>query len=141
MGSINVQEGQHGIELLNLRKFLIPKVEIKSTKGLSLIYLYQCNYINIEDKYLSHLKKTIDYKDYDINPEDKQRVDQFNCIVNIKKNILENYLKMRFILHEEQLISFINILLNDVEELRDKLLEREYIRFKLILVFLTIFIK
>jgi hypothetical protein len=126
MGSINVQEGQHGIELLNLRKFLIPKVEIKSTKGLSLIYLYQCNYINIEDKYLSHLKKTIDYKDYDINPEDKQRVDQFNCIVNIKKNILENYLKMRFILHEEQLISFINILLNDVEELRDKLLEREY---------------
>ena len=126
MGSINAQEGQHGIDLLNLRKFLIPKIEIKSTKGLSLLYLYQCNYINIEDKYLSHLKKTIDYKDYDINPEDKQRVDQFNCIVNIKKNILEKYLKMKFILHEEQLISFINILINDVEELQDKLLEKEY---------------
>ena len=75
-------------------------------------------YINIEDKYLSHLNKKIDYKDYDITNEDKQRVDQFNCIVDIKKNILEKYLKLMFILYEEQLISFINILINNVEELQ-----------------------
>ena len=126
MSSINGQEGQHNINLLNLREFLIPKIEIINQKDASLLYLYQCNYINIEDKYLSHLNKKIDYKDYDITNEDKQRVDQFNCIVDIKKNILEKYLKLRFILYEEQLISFINILINNVEDLQDKLLEREY---------------
>ena len=134
MSSISAaQEGQHNNNFLNLREYLIPKIEIKNPKDISLIQIYQCNYINIEDKYLSHLNKTIDYKDYDINPEDKQRVDQFNCIVNIKKNIIEKYLKMRFILHEEQLVSFINILIDDVEELQEKLLEREYNERKLLM--------
>ena len=133
MSSINGQEGQHNINLLNLREFLIPKIEIINQKDASLLYLYQCNYINIEDKYLSHLNKKIDYKDYDITNEDKQRVDQFNCIVDIKKNILEKYLKLRFILYEEQLISFINILINNVEDLQDKLLEREYNEKKLLI--------
>ena len=109
---------------MNLREYLIPKIEIKNPKDISLLQIYQYNYINIEDKYLSHLNKTIDYKNYDINPEDKQRVDQFNCIVNIKKNIIEKYLKMRFILQEEQLIHFINLLIDDVEDLQEKLRER-----------------
>ena len=126
MSSINNQEGSNVPDILNLREFLIPKIEIRNPKNLSLIYLYQCNYINIEEKYFPHLNKTIDYKNYDINPEDQQRVDQFNCIVNIKKNIIEKYLKMRIIIHEEQLINFINTLLNDVDELQDKLEEKEY---------------
>lgn len=33
---------------------------------------------------------------------------------------------MRFILQEEQLIYFINTLINDVEVLQDKLIDREY---------------
>ena len=33
---------------------------------------------------------------------------------------------MRFILQEEQLINFINTLINDVEVLQDKLIDREY---------------
>ena len=33
---------------------------------------------------------------------------------------------MRFILQEEQLINFINTLINDVEVLHDKLIDREY---------------
>ena len=44
----------------------------------------------------------------------------------MKKNILESYLKMRFILQEEQLIYFINTLINNVEVLQDKLIDREY---------------
>ena len=124
MSSISPQEVNLELNILNLREYLIPKIEIKNPKDISLLQIYQYNYINIEDKYLSHLNKTIDYKNYDINPEDKQRVDQFNCIVNIKKNIIEKYLKMRFILHEEQLIHFINLLIDDVEDLQEKLRER-----------------
>ena len=33
---------------------------------------------------------------------------------------------MRFIIQEEQLINFINTLINDVEVLQDKLIDREY---------------
>ena len=125
MASISGQEGQKSLEFLNLRKFLVPKIEIKTHHDISFVNLYQYNFINIEDKYLSHLNKTIDYKNYDIDPEDKKRVDQFNCIVRIKKNILEKYLKMKFILYEEQLISFIEKLFKNIEILKDKLIEKE----------------
>ena len=125
LNSINGQDGTHDINYLNLREYLMPKIDIKNLNITSLIYLYQSNYINIEEKYLSHLNQTIDYKDYDINPEDKQRVDQFNSIVNVKKKILEKNLKMRFIIHEEQLISFIELLINNVEKLEILLINRE----------------
>ena len=125
MVSISGQEGQKSLEFLNLRKFLVPKIEIKTQHDISFVNLYQYNFINIEDKYLSHLNKTIDYKNYDIEPEEKKRVDQFNCIVGIKKNILEKYLKMKYILYEEQLISFIEKLFKNIEILKDKLIEKE----------------
>ena len=125
INSIIGQEGSNDNNYLNLRKFLIPKIEIRNQKDISLINLYQCNYINIEDKYLSHLSKTMDYKDCEIKPERKLRVDQFNCFVNIKKNILESYIKLRFILYEEQLAKFIENLVNEVEELQINLIERE----------------
>ena len=38
----------------------MPKIDIKNLNITSLIYLYQSNYINIEEKYLSHLNQTID---------------------------------------------------------------------------------
>ena len=124
--SINGQEGQYNIKLINLREFLIPKIETKNINDTSLITLYQNNYINIEDKYLAHLSKEINYDEYNIPPEDKKRVDQFNNVVKIKKKILEANLKMRFIFHENQILNFINILINDVEELYEKLKERNY---------------
>ena len=132
MSSINSQDLLADNNYLNLRKYLIPKIEIAKSYNVSLISLYQYNYINIDDKYLSHLNNTIDYKGYDINKEDKKRVDIFNFIVGIKKNILEKYLKMRFIIHEELLLDFIEILIKNVQGLENRLLEREYQRKKLI---------
>ena len=90
-----------------------------------MITLYQNNYINLEDKYLAHLSSEINYEEYIIYPEEKRRVDQFNNVVRIKKKIIEANLKMRFIFQENQLIKFINILVNDVEELNEKLIERK----------------
>ena len=124
--SINGQEGQYNIKLINLREFLLPKIETKNINDTSLISLYQNNYINIEDKYLAHLSKEINYSDYIIEPQDKRRVDQFNNVVRIKKKILETNLKMRYIFQESQLIKFVNILINNVEELDEKLKERQY---------------
>ena len=49
--SINGQEGQYNIQLINLREFLMPKIETKNINDTSLITIYQNNYINIEDKY------------------------------------------------------------------------------------------
>ena len=132
MSSINSQDLLADNNYLNLRKYLIPKIEIAKSYNVSLISLYQYNYINIDDKYLSHLNNTIDYKGYDINKEDKKRVDIFNFIVGIKKNILEKYLKMRFIIHEELLLDFTEILIKNVQGLENQLLEREYQRKKLI---------
>ena len=123
--SINGQEGQYNIKLINLREFLLPKIETKNINDTSLINLYQNNYINIEDKYLAHLSSEISYEEYNITQEDQKRVDQFNNVVRIKKKILEAHLKMRYIFQENQLIKFINILINDVEELQEKLLERK----------------
>ena len=123
--SINGQEGQYNIKLINLREYLLPKIETKNINDTSLITLYQNNYINLEDKYLAHLSSEINYEEYNIYPEDKRRVDQFNNVVRIKKKIIEANLKMRFIFQENQLIKFINILVNDVEELNEKLIERK----------------
>ena len=72
----------------------------------------------------------MDYKDCEIKPERKLRVDQFNCFVNIKKNILESYIKLRLILYEEQLAKFIENLVNEVEELQINLIEREDIKIR-----------
>ena len=124
--SINGQEGQYNIQLINLREFLMPKIETKNINDVNLITLYQNNYINIEDKYLAHLSKEISYEDFNIYPEEKKRVDQFNNVVKIKKKILETHLKMRFILQESQLIKFVSVLVNNVEELHEKIKERNY---------------
>ena len=107
MNSINSQEGQHNIDILNLRKYLKPKIEIKE-KSKTMYELYQYNYINIQDKYLSHLNEVIDYSNYKIEEKDKERVDQFNIYVNNKRNILDKFIKLRFIIHEKQLVQFIN---------------------------------
>ena len=123
--SINGQEGQYNIKLINLREFLMPKIETKNINDTSLVTLYQHNYLNIEDKYLVHLSSEISYEEYNITPEDKKRVDQFNNVVRLKKKIIEKNLKMRFIFQENQLIKFINTLVNDVEVLHDKLIERK----------------
>ena len=128
--SINGQEGQYNIQLINLREFLFPKIETKNINDISLITLYQDNYINIEDKYLAHLSKEISYKDYNIDAEEKKRVDQFNNVVRIKKKILESNLKMRYIFQESQLVKFINLLINNVEELYEQVKERNYMEEK-----------
>ena len=125
MESINGQEGQYNIKLINLREFLMPKIETKNINDTSLITLYSQNYINLEDKYLAHLSSEINYKEYNITPEEKRRVDQFNNVVRIKKKIIEKNLKMRFIFQENQLIKFINTLVHDVEVLHEKLIERQ----------------
>ena len=127
ISSINDQEGQHNINILNLRKYLKPKIEIKGIKDKenNLYELYQYNYLNIEDKYLSHLNKPFDYSNYIIKNVDKERVDQFNAFVKNKKNILEKFIKLRIILQEDKLIDFINILIEDTKKLYNQLIEKK----------------
>ena len=124
--SINGQEGQYNIQLINLREFLMPKIETKNINDTSLITIYQNNYINIEDKYLAHLSKEINYEEYNVYPEELKRIQQFNNVVRMKKKILEQNLKMRYIFQESQLIKFVNILVKDVEELYEKIKEKNY---------------
>ena len=123
--SINGQEGQSNIKLINLREYLLPKIETKKISDTSLLNLYQNNYLNIEDKYLAHLSNEMHYEGKKIEEEDKKRVDEFNNIVKFKQKILQSYLKMRYVLQENQLIKFIDILIRDVGELQKKLLERK----------------
>ena len=123
--SINSQEGQYNIKLINLRKFLLPKIETKQISDISLINLYQNNILNIEDKYLAHLSNEISYEGYRIEEEDKKKVDEFNILVRNKNKILQFIFKMRFIFQENQLNAFINTLINDVGKLQEKLLEKK----------------
>jgi hypothetical protein len=47
------------------------------------------------------------YEGKKIEEEDKKRVDEFNNIVKFKQKILQSYLKMRFVLQENQLIIYL----------------------------------
>ena len=124
--SINGQESQYNMQLINLREFLMPKIETKNINDTSLITIYQNNYINIEDKYMAHISKEINYQEYNLYPEELKRIEQFNNVVRIKKKVLEQNLKMRYVFQESQLVKFVNILVNDVEELYEKIKEKNY---------------
>ena len=133
LSSINEQEGQHNINILNLRKYLKPKIEIKGIKEKenNLYELYQYNYLKIEDKYLSHLNIAFDYNNFKIKNEDKERVDQFNCFGKDKKNILKKFIKLRFVIQEDKLVSFIKILIEDTKQLHRELIEKNNPKIKI----------
>ena len=62
--SNNTQQGQEKEKLINLRKYLLPKIEIKSfsNTNFTLLNMYKDIYLNLEDKYMKHHSDVIHYE-------------------------------------------------------------------------------
>ena len=124
--SNNTQQGQEKEKLINLRKYLLPKIEIKSfsNTNFTMLNMYKDIYLNLEDKYMKHLSDVIHYENYHISPEMQSRVDDFNKVVVMKKKLLEKYMKVRYVVDEETFNQLIQCLFNDIEILKRELIEK-----------------
>ena len=124
--SCNSQEGQEKVKILNLRKYLKPKIEFKrNIETLSFIDMYKYQYLNIEDKYMAHISSKINYDNYKITYEDKLKVDNFNNIVSVKKQLIQRNIKLRLIFEKNNLDIFINKMLKEIETLKTLLLNKK----------------
>ena len=124
--SCNSQEGQEKVKILNLRKYLKPKIEFKrNIETLSFIDMYKYQYLNIEDKYMAHISSKINYDNYKITYEDKLKVDNFNNIVSVKKQLIQRNIKLRLINEKNNLDIFINKMLKEIETLKTLLLNKK----------------
>ena len=120
--SCNSQEGNEKVKILNLRRYLKPKIEFKrNIETLSFIEMYRNQYLNIEDKYMSHISSKISYENYKISPQDKIFVDHFNNIVLVKKQLIQRYIELRLIIEKNDLDIYINKILKEIEVLKELL--------------------
>ena len=114
------------MKILNLRKYLKPKIEFKrNIETLSFIDMYKYQYLNIEDKYMAHISSKINYDNYKITYEDKLKVDNFNNIVSVKKQLIQRNIKLRLIFEKNNLDIFINKMLKEIETLKTLLLNKK----------------
>ena len=114
------------MKILNLRKYLKPKIEFKrNIETLSFIDMYKYQYLNIEDKYMSHISSKINYDNYKITYEDKLKVDNFNNIVSVKKQLIQRNIKLILIFEKNNLDIFINKMLKEIETLKTLLLNKK----------------
>ena len=125
--SNNSQQGQERGKLINLRKYLLPKIEEKSSNNpsFSILNLFKDIYLNLEDKYMKHLSDIIKYENYHISKSMQNRVDTFNKFVLMKKKLLEKKIKVRIITDEETLGQILVTLFKDITILNKELLEKE----------------
>lgn len=125
--SNNSQQGQERGKLINLRKYLLPKIESKlsSNANFSILNLYKDIYLNLEDKYMKHLSDIIKYENYHISKSMQNRVDAFNKVVLMKKKLLEKKIKVRIITDEENFTQILSTLFKDINTLNKELSEKE----------------
>ena len=108
-------------KLINLRKYLKPKIDFRiKNEKISFLNLYKDYYLNLEDKYFRHLTDKIKYENFNISKQDKYRVDIFNNIVKVKNKIIFNFIQLKLIYSENEIIDFFKILLKDIEELKNQ---------------------
>lgn len=119
-----VQQSQDKEKLVNVYKYMLPKIELTGCTGgasYSLLKVYMNMYMNIEDKYVKHAADVINYENYHIDKATQQRVDWFNKFVMIKRSLMFAYVKVRVICEEEKLDDVLISMYADVMKLeRDR---------------------
>ena len=74
---------------------------------------------------ISHISSKINYDNYKITYEDKLKVDNFNNIVSVKKQLIQRNIKLRLIFEKNNLDIFINKMLKEIETLKTLLLNKK----------------